>query len=88
MAFSSYYPEMGEKKPAGQIEASLSHDGKHYFVYTPLTLSGRGVDFLGTETAETLIPGSYRVGWHRYKVTLRAFDVICKQYSVTSEALL
>lgn len=82
---ATYHPEMGEVKPLAQIEASLGHYGKHYFLRTPLTLSGRGVELLGTYTKED----SQRVqGWNRYKVTLRAFDAICERYKVSAQILL
>lgn len=79
---TSYYPEMGEAKPAAQIEARLSHYGKHWYLSTPLTLKGRGIEFQETHTDER------RSGWNRYKVTERAFGQICKLHAVSSESLL
>jgi hypothetical protein len=84
----SYYPEMGEAKPAAQIEAHLGHYGKHYYLNTPLTLSGRGIEFLETMTAANLVPGSRMVGWNRYKVTVKAFEKLAQQYAIVSESLL
>lgn len=84
----SYYPEMKEAKPAGQIEASMSHYGKHWYCCTPLTLAGRGIRHLETMTASTLVPGSRKVGWNKYKVTDAAFEKLCVQYDVVIENLL
>jgi len=85
-----YYSEMGEKRPAdAQIDATLGHYGKHYFLKTPLVLKGRGIEHLGTETAETLCEFAHdKIGWHRYKVTLKAMERIEAQYKVASECLL
>ena len=86
-----YHPEMGQKKPAAQIEAHLAHYGKHYFLDTPLTLKvGRGVEFLGVYKPEHLTPGAgqRRVGWNKYKVTMRAFEAIREKYAVSLEMLL
>nr|WP_294529221.1 hypothetical protein [uncultured Rhodopila sp.] len=82
-----YYPEMGEARPETKIEARLAHYGKHYFLTSSVQLSGRGVEFL-----KTIKPGdmtnSRRDGWHEYKVTLKAFDAICKAHAVACEILL
>ena len=84
-----YHPEMGEPRPEGQIDAQLSHGGDHYFLRTPLELQGQGIKFLGVETAASLVPqAQHKVGWRKYKVTVRAFDRICQQYDVVSELLL
>lgn len=87
---TSFYPEMGQKKPEDtQIDASLSHYGRHWFLRTPLELKGRGIVHLGTETAETLTPAAqHKVGWHKYKVTEKAFEAICAKYSVATESHL
>lgn len=87
----AYHPEMGQKKPAAQIEAHLAHYGKHYFLDTPLTLKvGRGVEHLGVYTSSQLTPGAgqRRVGWNKYKVTMRAFEAIKAAHSVSLEMLL
>ncbi len=81
----SYCPEMNEARPAGSIEARMGHYGNHWYCDTPLTLSGRGVKFLETMTAATLVPGSRKVGWNKYKVTDAAFDKLCAQYDVVTE---
>lgn len=89
MAHLMYHPEMGEKRPQGQIEANLGYYGEHYFLRTPLALKGQGIKFLETETKDSLGPCSqHKAGWHRYKVTLQAFDRLCQQYDVVSELLL
>ncbi len=89
MALLTYHPEMGEQKPEAQIEASLSHSGKHYFLYTPLTLTGRGVEHLGVYQAKDLSAyAQYKVGWNKYKVTLKAFDRIQAEHAVSYEILL
>ena len=85
----TYYPEMGETKPECQIEASRAYYGKHWFLDTPLELKGRGITLLRTYTSKELTPaGQYKVGWHEYQVTERAFDKIKAQYSVSIESLL
>lgn len=85
---TSYYPEMGEKKPEAQIEARLSHYGKHWYLSTRLTLKGRGIKFVRTNTAADMRPGSYRVGWNEYCVTELAFEKLCKEYAISTESLL
>jgi hypothetical protein len=86
----SYTPEMGQKRPDdAEIDAQLSHYGKHYFLDTPLTLSGRGVLYLCTYSPEQLTgPGQRKAGWHHYKVTIAAYERICEQYTVAYESLL
>jgi hypothetical protein len=88
MSLLTYYPEMNQPKPQAQIEASLSYYGKHYFLYTTLTLAGRGIEYLKTCKAEDYRPGSHRIGQHQYKVTRRAFEAIKAQYDVSYEILL
>jgi hypothetical protein len=82
MSLTSYYPEMNEVKPVADIEARLSHYGKHWYLSTPLTLTGRGVSFEDKHT------DARRSGWNRYKVTEKAFQTICGQYRVTTESHL
>lgn len=89
MGLRTWHPEMGEAKPEAEIDASLSHYGRHWFLRTRLVLSGRGVELLGVETAETLVPeAAHRIGERRYKVTERAFERICGEHAVRSESLL
>ena len=85
-----YYSEMGEGRPeAAQIDASLGHYGKHYFLTTRLTLKGRGIEFLKTLEAKDLTDFAQdKVGCHEYKVTIAAFEKICRQYLVAREHLL
>ncbi len=47
---TGYHPEMGEQRPAGDIEAKLCHSGKHWYLTTPLMLRGRGIRHTGTLT--------------------------------------
>lgn len=77
-----YYPEMNEAKPEAQIEARLSHYGRHWYLKTVLALNGRGVKFTGTHTD---LKG---YTWNQYKVTDLAFKTICEKYAVSSESLL
>jgi hypothetical protein len=84
-----YTPEMEQRKPIAQIEASLSHYGRHYYLKTPLDLKGRGVKYLDTFTAKDLTPqAQHKVGWHTYKVTENAFRTICQTHAVSMEHLL
>lgn len=89
MALLTYHPEMKEQKPEAQIEASMAYNGKHYFLYTPLTLAGRGVEHLGVYQSKDLVPqAQHKVGWNKYKVTNKAFDRITAEYAVSYEILL
>ena len=58
-----YCPELGQKKPETLFESRLSHYGTHYFVRTPCTLRGRGVEYLDTQE-----------GINRYQLTVRAYE--------------
>ena len=89
MSLSVYYPEMGETKPEAQIEASLGHYGRHWFLRTPLTLKGRGITFRNTLTADQLTEQGQRlVGWNEYRVTEKAFESLRECYTISTEALL
>ena len=84
-----YWPEMGEAKPKADIEASLGHDGKHYYLKSKVELSGQGVCFIKTLKTTDLIPAArHKAGWHEYKVTARAFEKICRKHRVSNEMLL
>lgn len=86
---ATYYPEMGQAKPEADIEAQLSHYGKHWYLSSKVELRGRGVNFIRTLTATDFVdPNNRRIGWHEYKVTEAAFERICKEHSVSSEILL
>ena len=74
--------ELGQQEPEAQIEATLSHYGKHYYIDTILELPiKRGMKFFG---------GTHRGGRlvNQYKVTLKAYENLCKQYSVKREVYL
>lgn len=80
-----YTPEMGEAKPAAEIEARLSHYGQHYFLRTPLTLR----ESAGCKLIDTYNPISRPAEtWHRYRVTIREFEKIKNRHSVSFESLL
>lgn len=84
-----YCPEMGEQKPACQIEAHRSYYGKHFHISTPLELKGRGITFDGILEAKNLTAsGQYKAGWREYTVTERAFEKLQEQYSISQENLL
>ncbi len=86
---TGYHPEMGEQRPAGDIEAKLCHSGKHWYLTTPLMLRGRGIRHTGTLEASDLTPqGQRKVGWHQYKVTDLAVSKLQTQYAMTVEMLL
>lgn len=88
MSFQTYYPEMSQAKPENVVgEVSLSHYGKHYFVKTPLELKGRGIVLEDVYTAENC-NNPAKVGWRRYKVTLRAMDQLNTRYNFAYELLL
>lgn len=82
-----YYPEMGDKRPVTKIEARLAHYGKHYYVYSSIPISGRGIEFISTVKPGDMA-NSRRDGWGYYKVTLKAFDAICAAHPVACEILL
>ncbi len=71
-------PEMGQSKPDTQIESNLSHYGKHYFLATRLELSGRGVEQRSDHSD----------GRKRYKVTIKAYEKLEQQYSISRAAHL
>lgn len=81
-----YTPDMGQRKPATNIETRLSHDGKHYVVDTPLLLKGRGI----VEVPTKWIDGCREQleNWRSYRVTITAFEKLEKQYSIAMENLL
>ena len=84
-----YTPEMGQRKVSCQLEATLGHYGKHYYVNTPLELKGRGITYLDTFKSHQLTQaGQRKVGWHSYRVTVNAFSKLKEAYSVSREMLL
>jgi len=86
----TYYPEMGEARPEAQIEASLGHYGKHWYLRTDERLHGRGITYLGQLTADMMCGprADYLAGMHKYRVTEAAFERLCRQYMVSTEILL
>lgn len=86
----TYWPEMGSYKPAAQLEASLSYNGAHYFIDTPLQIkTGRSVKLLKQyKESDFVKPNYYKTGWYEYKVTSAAFKELKKQYSISYECLL
>lgn len=90
MAIISYCPELGEAKPT-RIDGNvtLSHNGKHYFIETPLTLSGIGIAFEQKLRASNLTDqGQYKAGWNVYRVTNRAMNSLRQSYDFARESLL
>ena len=84
-----YTPEMGEQKPSCQIEAMRSYYGKHFHLYTPLDLKGKGITLDGVLEEKNLnASGKYRAGWFEYTVTARAFEKLQEKYSISQERLL
>lgn len=81
-----YCPEMGQRKPEVQMEASLGYYGTHYYVNTPLALKGRGI----VEQSPHWVPGTRKAleGWRSYRVTKRAFAKLKEQYPIAMENLL
>lgn len=90
MSILSYYPEMGEAKPADvQGNITLSRDGKHWFIETPLSLKGRGILFEQVLQAKNLTErGQYKAGWAVYRVTRAAMNTLVKEHNFAREALL
>jgi hypothetical protein len=86
----TYTPEMGQLKPIANLEARMSHDGKHYYIDTMLTLKeSRSVKLLKVYTPNDFVkPDHYKIGWNEYKVTANAFEQLKKQYSISCESLL
>lgn len=84
-----FTPEMGDRKPVCRVEASLGHYGTHYYIDTTETLTGRGIEHLQTYTERDLtVRGRYKVGWNRYKVTIKAFEAIKAKHPVSMESHL
>ena len=80
---------MGEQKPKCQIEANRSYYGKHFHLFTPLELKGRGITKDGVCDPDRLTPKfQYRAGWNEYTVTERAFNTLQEKYTISQESLL
>lgn len=84
---TAYCPEMNEARPAvTQIDARMSPSGSaHWFLRTPVELSGRGVTYLGKFSSD-LAP--HKNGWNEYKVTRSAFERIKSEFHVSTEQFL
>lgn len=84
-----YNPEMGQKKPISQIEATMAYSSQHWYLDTPLTLKGRGIKFIKKYTADELVGGetNRKLGWNSYKATYAAFEKLKTQYAIGKEAL-
>lgn len=90
MAQHLYHPEMGEKRPECEIEASLCHGGRHWYLRTLLVLKGRGIKLEGQiKPGQMCGPRAAElVGYYQYKVTMRAYDALEAKYEIAVEALL
>lgn len=74
----TYWPELKERKINAQIEARLCHYGNHYYLNTKLELKGQGISLVDYWDDGTL----------KYKVTIRAFEKLKEQYSISMQRLL
>lgn len=73
-----YYPEMGEPEPIGcQMSASLSHNGRHYYITSSIELKGRGI---------TLIEKNEK--FFEYRCTDNAYEKLQKLYSIKVKSFL
>ena len=90
MQTKNYYPEMGQERPAAQLELQLCHSGKHTFIDTPLDLERmRGLTFIKQYTTDDFYPGkTRRVGWREYKATYAALKILQEKYVCSREVLL
>ena len=73
-----YFPELKEREPDVKMRARLSYDGNYYFVYTSYELKGHGITDL-TKPSDTE---------QRYRVTLKAFEKLEKQFPISERMLL
>lgn len=81
-----YHPELGERKPAVKMRASLSWYGTHYFIDTPIELKGRGIVQEDAHWCEGTQEA--REGWKTYRVTKKAFEKLKEQYPISMECHL
>ena len=82
-----YRPEMGDKKPASQLESFFSIILGKWRVTTPLELKGRGIKLNMTYDQDNCnTPSKY--GHNVYHVTQAAYDKLEKEYSIAQEVLL
>lgn len=75
----NFTPEMGETKPECQIEAQLSHYGKHYYLKTTLELKGRGIKKDNYDYEDNI---------NRYTVTKLAYEKLQKLYTISYRCTL
>jgi hypothetical protein len=57
-------------------------------IHGPDKIKGRGIVYINQDTAESLVPGSKFVGYHNYKMTLKAFRSLCESMEVGIECSL
>lgn len=74
-----YTPELEQEKPDCQIKARNAHYGKHYYIDTHIDLKGRGITLLDADQGD---------GSKKYQVTLKAFEKLKEQYTISMECLL
>lgn len=73
-----YHPEMGEPEPIGcQMSASLSHNGRHYYITSVIELKGRGITFMG----------KYKNSFE-YRCTTNAYEKLQTLYAIKVKSLL
>lgn len=86
---TTYHPELGESKPmAFDGEIRVGYGGK-YRIVTPKKLSGKGVTYDRTYTANDLVPqAQHKVGWNVYVVTPAALKKLSQTMKLTRELLL
>ena len=84
MRIQSYTPEMGDVKPAAQME--VDYCGKGHMVRTPLTLkTNRSIQFVRTVTAAQ---NPRYAGWNDYYVTDRGLEMLQQEYTISRRVLL
>lgn len=90
LGLHTYCPEMGQKKPIGEMEARLTYNASHWIVTTPLELKGRGITHESTYTKDTIVGGENnpKIGWKVYRVTKAAFETLKTKHAIVKESLL
>lgn len=74
-----YTLELNRHKPDCQMHARLGHYGTHYYIDTLLDLKGRRITLLNTSQEDNS---------KKYQVTLKAFEKLKTQYTISMECLL
>lgn len=82
-----YRPEMGDRKPIAEIEATFASFMGKYRIKTPLDLKGRGITYHDTYT-ENNCNNPSKFGWNIYHVTKAAFAKLEENYAIAQEVLL